>query len=120
MGSLRSPTATRERPVRGAGQSASGCSNETPCPWVATLANGAVGKNIEVFYWSNRNREVDFVLRRGDKLTAIEVKSGQRKDTLPGMASFCNEFPVSRKLLVGADGIPLDEFLLTPVETWVE
>lgn len=86
----------------------------------ATLVNGAMGRNIEVFYWRNRNHEVDFVLRRGKKVVAIEVKSGRRTDALPGMAAFCDEFSVTRKLLVGADGIPLDEFLLTPTETWLE
>lgn len=85
----------------------------------AALVNGAMGKSIDVFYWTGRNREVDFVLRRGKKLTAIEVKSAKRDDRLPGMAAFANAFPVTRKLLVGADGIPLDEFLLAPVETWV-
>lgn len=86
----------------------------------ATLVNGAVGKRIDVFYWSGRNREVDFVLQRGKALVAIEVKSGKRKGTLPGMTAFCTQFPVTRKLLVGADGIPLDEFLAAPLETWAD
>ncbi len=85
----------------------------------ATLANGAMGGRLELFYWAGANREVDFVLRAGKKLTAIEVKSGRRRDQLPGMEAFCREFPVTRKLLVGADGIPLEEFLAAPVETWV-
>lgn len=85
----------------------------------ATLANGAMGGRLELFYWGGANREVDFVLRAGKKLTAIEVKSGRRRDQLPGMEAFCREFPVTRKLLVGADGIPLEEFLATPAETWV-
>jgi len=86
----------------------------------AALVNGATGTNIEVFYWANRNREVDFVLRRGKKLVAVEVKSGRRKGALPGMDAFSKEFPVTRKLLVGADGIPLEEFLMAPTETWLE
>ncbi len=86
----------------------------------AALVNGATGTNIEVFYWANRNREVDFVLQRGKRLVAIEVKSGQRRGTLPGIEAFCKEFPVTRKLLVGADGIPLEDFLTAPVEEWVE
>lgn len=86
----------------------------------ATLINGAMGKSIEVYYWSNRNREVDFILRRGKKLVAIEVKSGRRKGTLPGIEAFSKEFPVSRKLLVGADGIPLPEFLRDPIEKWLD
>ncbi|NOY64259.1 MAG: ATP-binding protein [Nitrospirae bacterium] len=86
----------------------------------AVLANGIVGTDIELFYWSSRNREVDFVLKRGRTLTAIEVKSGRKKVTLPGMEAFSKEFRVTRKLLVGGGGIDIEEFLLTPVKHWVE
>ena len=86
----------------------------------ASLANGVMGKNIGLFYWNGRNREVDFVLRRGHSLVAIEVKSGRRRTALPGLDVFCQEFPVTKKLLVGAQGVPMGEFLLTPVETWLE
>ncbi|HUT34159.1 MAG TPA: ATP-binding protein [Planctomycetota bacterium] len=86
----------------------------------AALVNGSLGTGVEVYYWAARNHEVDFVLRRGGYLTAIEVKSGRRRASLPGMAAFCKEFRVQRKLLVGAQGIPLEEFLLAPVTAWVE
>jgi hypothetical protein len=36
------------------------------------------------------------------------------------MEAFCREFRVGRKLLVGAQGFPLEEFLLTPVTAWVD
>ncbi len=45
----------------------------------SSLANGIIGKNIELFYWSSRNREVDFVLSRKNELVTIEVKSGRNK-----------------------------------------
>ncbi len=86
----------------------------------ATLSNGLMGKNIDLFYWFSRNREVDFVLSRGKKLVAIEVKSGPRKTSLPGIEAFSREFKVTKKLLVGATGIKLDEFLLTPPEEWLD
>lgn len=85
----------------------------------AALVSGSLGTDVEVFYWSSRNREVDFVLRRGKHLAAIEVKSGRGRASLPGMEAFCREFRVGRKLLVGAQGFPLEEFLLTPVTAWV-
>lgn len=85
----------------------------------ATLVNGSIGTDVEVFYWVGRNREVDFVLRRGATVAAIEVKSGRRRADLPGMEEFARRFDVSRKLLVGAQGIPLDEFLSAPVDVWV-
>lgn len=86
----------------------------------ATLANGIRGKNMELFYWAGRNREVDFVLRRGRDLVAIEVKSGRRRTSLPGIEAFSKEFKVKRKLLVGAHGISLQEFLLTAPDKWLD
>jgi len=85
----------------------------------ASLANGTRGKGIELFYWASRNKEVDFVLRRAKNLTVIEVKSSRRKTSLPGVEAFSREFRVKRKLLVGAQGIQLKEFLLTPPEQWL-
>jgi predicted AAA+ superfamily ATPase len=85
----------------------------------AALANGLQGAQAELFYWSSRNREVDFVLRRGEVVVAIEVKSGRRPTHLPGLAAFANAFRVTRKLLVGAQGISWREFLLTPPMEWL-
>ena len=86
----------------------------------AALVNGLKGTQAELFYWSSRNREVDFVLQRGENLVAIEVKSNLRKTSLPGIEAFSKEFRVKRKLLVGAQGIPLQEFLITPPEKWLD
>ncbi len=85
----------------------------------AHLINSTRGKNIEVFYWLERNQEVDFVLRTGNNLAAIEVKSGRRRERLLGMEAFSKAFRVTRQLLVGNQGIPVEEFLLTPPERWV-
>ena len=86
----------------------------------AALVNGLKGTQAELFYWSSRNREVDFVLQRGENLVAIEVKSNLRKTSLPGIEAFSKEFRVKRKLLVGAQGIPLQEFFVTPPEKWLD
>ncbi len=85
----------------------------------AHLVNAAQQRVCEVFYWRDRNQEVDFVVRTGNRLIAIEVKSGRRRDTLPGIAAFSEAFHPHRTLLVGADGIPVEEFLSCPVEEWV-
>ena len=85
----------------------------------AYLANAAATGTCEIFYWRDRNREVDFVVRAGKSLVAIEVKSTRRRDTMPGMTAFADAFRPTRKLLVGGDGIALDEFLSKPVEHWV-
>ncbi len=84
----------------------------------AYLANAVRGKKTEVYYWSAENQEVDFVLTQGKNLLAIEVKSGRRRTTLPGLKKFLKRFSTARTILVGADGIPLEEFLKTPPERW--
>jgi len=85
----------------------------------AHLANAAAGGVCELFYWRERNREVDFVARSGKTLIAIEVKSGRARETLRGMEIFADAFAPKRKLLVGGNGIALDEFLSRPVEHWM-
>ena len=75
--------------------------------------------DCEVHYWRERNREVDFVVRRGRTLAAVEVKSGRAPDTLPGMAAFSDAFGPARQLLVGGDGIDVGSFLATPVTEWL-
>jgi len=86
----------------------------------ACLRNGLVGTDADLFYWSSRNRELDFVLRRGDTVVAIEVKSGRRRASLRGMDAFVKQYRVKRKLLAGGDGIPLEDFLLTPPVHWLD
>jgi uncharacterized protein len=85
----------------------------------AHLANAAASGGFELFYWRERNREVDFVARSGRLTTAIEVKSGRAPDVLPGMDAFAAAFNPGRTLLVGGDGIALDEFLSMPATHWV-
>ncbi|MCK4303101.1 MAG: ATP-binding protein [Candidatus Eisenbacteria sp.] len=85
----------------------------------AHLMAGTEGTNALVYYWRDRNREVDFVLKHGDTLVALEVKSGRRPVSLPGMGAFAKTFRPARTLLVGADGIPVDEFLRTPVMSYL-
>jgi predicted AAA+ superfamily ATPase len=84
----------------------------------AHLANAAATGVCELYYWRERNREVDFVVRSGRTLTAIEVKSARGREVLPGMQAFSAAFKPKRLLLVGGDGVPVEDFLLTPVEKW--
>ncbi len=63
---------------------------------------------------------VGLVVRAGRRLVAFEVKSGRAPAALPGMAAFDAAFRPSRTLLIGGDGIALEEFLTKPVEHWVQ
>lgn len=71
-----------------------------------------------VHYWREGHDEVDFVLERGQYLVAIEVKSGVLTKPMSGMNAFAKNFGHCRKLLVGAGGVSLAEFLSYPAEHW--
>ncbi len=86
----------------------------------AHLVNSAWGTRVEVFHWREGNKEVDYVLRLDQQVAAIEVTSGRRKGSLPGLRFFAREFDPSRRLLVGGQGMPLEEFLLTNIEALVD
>lgn len=85
----------------------------------AHLANAAIRGECAVYYWRERNHEVDFITLAGRRLTAIEVKSGRAPQTHPGTAAFAQAHKPQRTLLVGSDGIALEEFLTRPVAHWV-
>lgn len=70
-------------------------------------------------YWRERNREVDFVVETPTGVTALEVTSARRKDSLPGLGEFAARYPEARTLLVGGQGIPLEEFLLSDPARWL-
>jgi predicted AAA+ superfamily ATPase len=84
----------------------------------AHLVAGTVGSNVEVGYWQEGGWEVDYVLRRGRRVTALEVKSGRRRERPAGLEAFAQRFRPSRLLVVGPGGIPLEEFLSRPALDW--
>jgi predicted AAA+ superfamily ATPase len=86
----------------------------------AHLMNTSLGTGIGVSYWRERNQEVDFVLRQGKATVGIEVKSGRRRGSLAGMEAFARQFKPKRTLLVGGQGIPIEEFLTRPAAYWLQ
>ncbi len=85
----------------------------------AHLLNHLQGKPHEVTYWRERSDEVDFVVRVGQTVWAIEVKSG-RPGRPAGLAAFLRRYQHTRPLIVGAGGMPLQEFFSTdPAELLV-
>jgi uncharacterized protein len=52
-------------------------------------------------------------------VTAIEVKSGRPRESLAGMTAFAADFKPKRQLLVGGDGIALEDFLSRSAESWL-
>ena len=85
----------------------------------AYLINSTRGTKMEVFYWLERNQEVDFILRSGKDLAALEVKSGRMRTHRPGIDAFSKIFRPKRQLMIGQEGISLEEFLTIPVDRWL-
>lgn len=91
------------------------------------LVESAVGAHLyntghpdcEIYYWRESPHEVDFVLARGNRLAAIEVKSGTVPSYAPGLNAFAAKYKTNRLLMVGEGGIPLAEFLSYPAEHWL-
>ena len=69
----------------------------------AYLLNSIRGTQIEIYYWREKNKEVDFILKN---------------EALSGMHAFSKLHPSARLLLVGSDGIAVDTFLKTPIDKW--
>lgn len=76
----------------------------------AYLLNQAFVHRFEVFYWRERNDEVDFILRKKGTLVAIEIKSNAEKRT-EGLEKFRRLFNPQSALIVGESGIGAEEFL---------
>jgi predicted AAA+ superfamily ATPase len=85
----------------------------------AHLANAALRGECTLYYWRERNYEVDFIVKAKRKLTAIEVKSGRAPQAHAGTAAFAQTFKPRRSLLVGDDGIAVEDFLTQPVTHWI-
>lgn len=76
----------------------------------AWIVSQAFVHRFEVFYWRDRNDEVDFILRKKGTVIAIEVKSNAEKNT-DGLATFRDTFSPKTAFIVGDGGIPAEEFL---------
>ncbi len=77
----------------------------------AYLLHRGQREGFSVHWWRDGSDEVDFVLRRGEELVAIEVKSGRVKNQR-GMKKFLLSHPNARRIVVGSSEIPLESFLL--------
>jgi predicted AAA+ superfamily ATPase len=73
--------------------------------------------DCRLHYWRESSYEVDFVIERGQKITAIEVKSGAASGHIKGFDKFEEKFGQCKKLLIGEN--ELVEFLSFPAEHWL-
>jgi len=68
-------------------------------------------EDFDVYWWRDRGNEVDFVIKKGARLTAIEVKSGKIKN-VGGSLIFKQRYPEALSLTIGSANLNLSDFLL--------
>ena len=77
-------------------------------------------ENSNLYYWRESPSEVDFVLTSGEKLLAIEVKSGEDYAAPKGLQVFADKFKNVTSVVLGAHGVAISDFLMQPVESWLK
>lgn len=83
----------------------------------AHLVNESINTGMEIFYWREGNKEVDFVLKKDNKIAALEVKSGKKEMALPGIDEFSKKYDTHKKYLIGRGGLELEDFFrLSPTD----
>ena len=84
----------------------------------AYLLARANEEGFEVYWWRERSNEVDFVIKKGSRLTAIEVKSGRVKN-VGGSLVFKKHYPEALSLVVGSVNCGLEDFLMGKKELFL-
>ena len=74
------------------------------------LVSQAFVHRFDVFYWRDRNDEVDFIIRKKGVIVAIEVKSNAEKST-KGLSVFRDRFNPQSAFIVGDGGLSAEDFL---------
>lgn len=80
----------------------------------AHLLSQAEDEDLKVFYWRERDDEVDYIVQSDDSCIAIEVKSG-RRGMNNGLPKFAEKFNPIHSYIIGTGGIPLDVFLASSI-----
>ena len=79
---------------------------------------GCRRKNIQLRYWNAGNKEVDFVLQKGDRIAALEVKSADA-DSVSGMKDFKAKHALAKPYLIGGQGMAPERFFTCEVAEFV-
>ncbi len=96
---------------------------ETWGRWVES-AVGAYLLSIEeelgykVHYWREKSDEVDYIIAYEGDCLALEVKSG-RRGLNSGLPKFNNIFHPKRSLVIGTQGIAIEDFLTCDIEEFI-
>ena len=76
----------------------------------AHIACNTFTSGYQAYYWRENNQEVDYIIKSGSKITAIEVKSNHDSAS-KGLTLFREKFNPQSALIVGFGGFPPDQFL---------
>ena len=76
----------------------------------AHLASFAFTERYNLYYWRDKNMEVDYILQKNGKLIAIEVKSNNESHTA-GLDAFNQRFHPQSTIIVGQSGMSAEDFL---------
>jgi len=76
----------------------------------AHLINGAFTGNYDLFYWRDGDLEVDYILKKDNKIAAIEVKNNS-DTTNKGLALFREKYNPHNSIVVGKGGMEAERFL---------
>ena len=82
----------------------------------AYLVSQAFTHRFEMFYWREKDAEVDFILRKKGSVVAVEVKSNAEKRT-EGLDKFRQMFKPQAAFIVGDGGISAEDFLSINIRT---
>lgn len=85
----------------------------------AHLANRSQLDGFELLYWRNdKKKECDYILKKGQALVAIEVKSSSADDT-SGYELFKQLYAdrITSAFIVGPEGLPLEDFFCINLKT---
>ena len=84
----------------------------------ARLIPSCRGNDIQLRYWNIGNKEVDFVLSKGDRLVAMEVKTADA-DSVSGMKEFKTRYARAKPYLIGGQGMPPEMFFSCKVDSFL-
>lgn len=71
------------------------------------LIENAIGANLinsghELYYWNDRDKEVDFIIKMGNRLIALEIKSGRKGDS-SSLKIFHSRYPTIEIVRIGGN-----------------
>lgn len=94
--------------------------NLVTCCIGAHLMNSSFGTKTKVFYWKEGSQQIDFIIQKRETVITLMVKNTQKEKSFSELDVFCHLYNPQQNLLIGEQGIPVEKFLLTPLDYWID